>query len=66
MLALGEFLVQAPEDLYDRKCGGGNGVGKVTAGGRDGTDDGHGAFPVWGAEAFDAACALVELGELGA
>lgn len=65
MLTLREFLVKTPEDLDDGKRGGGDGIGKVSSWGRDGADDGDASFSFRGALASDAACALVELGELG-
>ena len=66
VLALGQLLVQAPENLHDSKRGGRDGVREVTTGGRHGTDDRDRALTVGRAEAGDSASAFVELSQLGA
>mmetsp|Transcript_34292 Transcript_34292/g.45169 ORF Transcript_34292/g.45169 Transcript_34292/m.45169 type:complete len:377 (-) Transcript_34292:682-1812(-) len=65
MLTLGELLVKTPEDADNGEGGGGDGIGEITTGGRDGTDDRDGTSTVGGAEAVDVASTLVELGEGG-
>lgn len=65
MLALGKLLVQTPEDLYDSEGGRADGVGEITTGWRDGTDNGDTALAVGRAESLDTASTLVEGGKLG-
>jgi hypothetical protein len=63
VLALRELLVEAPEDLHDAERRGGDGVGEVAAGGRDGADDGDGSLALGRAEAAREARALLEARE---
>jgi hypothetical protein len=65
VLALGQLLVQPPEHLHDTQSGGGDGIGEVTTGGRDGAHDGHRPLSVGVAQALDPAGALVEGGQPG-
>mmetsp|Transcript_58539 Transcript_58539/g.154144 ORF Transcript_58539/g.154144 Transcript_58539/m.154144 type:complete len:435 (-) Transcript_58539:80-1384(-) len=60
MLALGELLVQAPEDLHDAERGRRHGVREVAPGRGHGPDDGDGALARRVAQALHAAAALVE------
>ena len=63
VLALGELLVQTPEDLHNVERGRGDRIGEVTAGRRDGAHNGDGALACRIADALDATGALVERGE---
>ena len=66
MLTLGKLLVKTPEHLHNGQSGGRNGIGEITTGRRDGTDNGHGTLTLGRAEAGNAAGTLVEGGKTGA
>jgi len=66
MLTLGELLVETPEHLDNGKSGRGNGIGEITTGRRDGTDDSDGTDTVGGTKAFSTSGTLVESGKTGA
>jgi hypothetical protein len=65
VLSLGELLVETPEHLDDTESGRGDGIGEITTGRADGTDDAHTAVTLRRSEGLDASSALVEGGELG-
>ena len=65
MLTLSELLVETPENGDDGEGGRGDGIGEITTGRRDGTDNGDGTITVGGAEAADVTGSLVELGKRG-
>lgn len=65
MFALGKFFVQTPKDLNDTQCGRSDGIGEVTTGWRNGTDDRDRALTFWATLTFDATGALVEGSQTG-
>jgi len=65
MLTLSELLVQTPENGDDGEGGGGDGIGEITTGGRDGTDDRDGTLTVGATKASNVTGTLVELSEGG-
>eukprot|EP00962_Isochrysis_galbana_P003599 scaffold1021_cov108-Isochrysis_galbana.AAC.20 len=65
VLALGELLIEAPEDLDNAEGGRADWVGEVAAGRRDGADDRDGAVALGRAGHGALARALVEGGQAG-
>ena len=65
MLALGELLIETPEDLHNAESGRGDGLREVTTRRRDGTDDGDRALARGVTEAASLTSTLVERGETG-
>mmetsp|Transcript_31231 Transcript_31231/g.92730 ORF Transcript_31231/g.92730 Transcript_31231/m.92730 type:complete len:665 (-) Transcript_31231:90-2084(-) len=66
VLALGELLVKAPEDLHNGQRRGRHGVREVATGRGHRADDGDRALARRVAQALHAAAALVEAGQTGA
>mmetsp|Transcript_20695 Transcript_20695/g.37068 ORF Transcript_20695/g.37068 Transcript_20695/m.37068 type:complete len:225 (+) Transcript_20695:924-1598(+) len=60
MLTLSKLLVQTPENLDDGKGGRGDGIGEITTGGRDGTNDGDATLTTRATQALNATSTLVE------
>lgn len=65
MLALGELLVETPEDLDDAEGGRCNGLREITSRRRDSTDNGHRTLARRVTKATDFTSALVERGKTG-
>ena len=63
VLTLGKLLFQTPEDLDDGESGRGDGIGEITTGRRDGTDDSDGTFTSRRTEKASTAGTFVEGGE---
>ena len=63
MFALGQFLVETPKHLDDTEGSRSNGIGKVTTGWRDSTDDTDRTLTLGTTLAFDTSGTFVEGGQ---
>mmetsp|Transcript_21765 Transcript_21765/g.47810 ORF Transcript_21765/g.47810 Transcript_21765/m.47810 type:complete len:441 (-) Transcript_21765:140-1462(-) len=66
MLALGQLLVQTPEDLHNTKGGCRDRIGEVATRGRHSPNDGDAPLASWAAQASHLTRTLVKGGETGA
>mmetsp|Transcript_30036 Transcript_30036/g.64386 ORF Transcript_30036/g.64386 Transcript_30036/m.64386 type:complete len:638 (+) Transcript_30036:135-2048(+) len=65
VLSLSKLLVQPPKDLDDGESGGGDGIGEISSGGRDGPNDSDGTLAIGRSETGHATGSLVEGSETG-